>query len=266
MICYVDRGHGAAIRRARTRLPGGSENPVAVIRVPRERMVGSGIASSLVHEVGHQAAALLDLLPSLRPTLAAMEATRSPEALAWRLWGRWLSEILADFWAVARVGIGAPLGLMAVVSLPRVFVFRVSLDDPHPFPWVRVRLACAFGQALWPHAQWGALGQIWDDFYPREGLDPMRARIIDLLEVTMPAFVGLVAQHRPRALRGASLAEALEVDARSPPRLRALWSPGKHSRRWPPARPPRSPSPCSAKRAPTACCRPIPRAGSPHAC
>lgn len=52
VICYLDRGVGAAIRRARTRLPGGGSNPVAVIRVPRERMVGSGIASSLIHEVG----------------------------------------------------------------------------------------------------------------------------------------------------------------------------------------------------------------------
>ncbi|MGH9840790.1 MAG: hypothetical protein ACREEM_18590 [Blastocatellia bacterium] len=57
LLCYLDRGHGAAIRRARTRLPGGGENPVAIVRVPRERMVGSGIASSLIHEVGHQAAA-----------------------------------------------------------------------------------------------------------------------------------------------------------------------------------------------------------------
>ena len=37
-------------------------NPVAIIRVPRERMVGHGIASSLVHEVGHQGAALLGLV------------------------------------------------------------------------------------------------------------------------------------------------------------------------------------------------------------
>src|SRR5262245_60354627 len=43
VICYLDRGPGAAIRRARTRLPGGGENPVAIIRVPRERMIGSGI-------------------------------------------------------------------------------------------------------------------------------------------------------------------------------------------------------------------------------
>ena len=54
VICYLDRGVGAAIRRARTRLPGGGANPVAIIRVPRERMIGSGIASSLIHEVGHQ--------------------------------------------------------------------------------------------------------------------------------------------------------------------------------------------------------------------
>ena len=60
LICYLDRSHGAAIRRARTRLPGGGDNPVAIVRMPRERMIGSGIASSLVHEVGHQAAALLD--------------------------------------------------------------------------------------------------------------------------------------------------------------------------------------------------------------
>src|SRR5262249_9322424 len=65
VICYLDRGHGAAIRRERTRLPGGGENPVAIIRIPRERMVGSGIASSLIHEVGHQAAALLGVIESL---------------------------------------------------------------------------------------------------------------------------------------------------------------------------------------------------------
>ena len=52
VICYLDRDIGAAIRRARTRMPGGGENPVAIIRVPRERMIGTGIASSLVHEVG----------------------------------------------------------------------------------------------------------------------------------------------------------------------------------------------------------------------
>src|SRR5471030_1621454 len=102
VICYLDRSPGAAIRRARTRLPGGGSNPVAVIRVPRERMIGSGIASSLVHEVGHQGAALLHLVESLRPVLLAKQRVASTEAVAWQLWERWISEIVADVWSAAK--------------------------------------------------------------------------------------------------------------------------------------------------------------------
>ncbi|HEY7430559.1 MAG TPA: hypothetical protein VH641_07490 [Streptosporangiaceae bacterium] len=40
LVCYLHRGLGGAIRRARTRLPGGGENPVSIIRIPRERMIG----------------------------------------------------------------------------------------------------------------------------------------------------------------------------------------------------------------------------------
>jgi hypothetical protein len=138
VICYLDRGPGAAIRRARTRLPGGHTNPVAIIRVPRERMVGSSVAGSLIHEVGHQAAALLELVPSLRPVLQGLQHGGGPNGGLWAIWERWINEIVADFWSVARVGIGATLGLIGVVSLPRAFVFRLDLDDPHPTPWLRV--------------------------------------------------------------------------------------------------------------------------------
>ena len=82
VACYLARGPGAAIRRARTRLPGGASNPIAIVKVPRERMVGHGIASSLVHEVGHQAAALLSLVPSLRFRLQAVQRGLGPAARA----------------------------------------------------------------------------------------------------------------------------------------------------------------------------------------
>ena len=114
LMCYLDRGHGAAIRRARTRLPGGEENPVAVIRVPRERMIGSSVASSLFHEVGHQAASLLELVESIRPVLQALQRG-GKERDAWKYWDRCISEILADFWSVARLGITSTLGLIGVV-------------------------------------------------------------------------------------------------------------------------------------------------------
>lgn len=223
-VTYLDRGHGAAIRRARTRLPGGDENPVAVIRIPRERMIGSGIASSLVHEVGHQGAALLDLVDSLRRELRAAERGRQgEEARAWKLFDRWISEIVADFWSLAQVGVAATQGLIGVVSLPRAFVFRVQLDDPHPFPWIRVKLSTAFGALLYPDPQWAALDALWERFYPRRGLDAGKLAVIAGLEAVLPAFVRLLAGHRPAKLGGRRLAEAFDTAARRPDRLRALW-------------------------------------------
>lgn len=223
MICYLDRGPGAAIRRARTRLPGGRENPVAMIRVPRERMVGNGIASSLFHEVGHQGAALLGLVDSVRGALDARIAlARTPqERQAWTLWSRWISEILADFWAIGRVGITSTMGLLAVVSLPGYFVFRVNTDDPHPTPWVRVMLSCAMGQALFPHPQWGRLAACWQAFYPLQSTnDEVRPVIARLLQ-TMPELVALLAGHRPPSLRGQSLGEVLRAPGLEADRLLA---------------------------------------------
>jgi hypothetical protein len=223
VICYLDRDHGAAIRRAHTRLPGGGRNPVAIIRIPRERMIGTGIASSLVHEVGHQGAALLDLVANIRPLVHGFQQGPAEQRLAWSCWERWISEIVADLWAVARVGIAAPHGMIGVVSLPRYFVFRPNLDDPHPSPFIRVKLSCALGRALYPDPQWDALARTWETLYPPRALDPSRRRLFAALETSMPSFVSLLVQHRPPALRGRSLQEALSVSQRSPARLRAYF-------------------------------------------
>jgi hypothetical protein len=223
IICYLDRDIGAAIRRARTRMPGGGENPVAIVRVPRERMVGSSIASSLVHEVGHQAAALLGLVESLRPILQGLQRGANPGQVAWQMWERWISEIVSDFWSVARVGIGSTIGLMGVVSLPRVFVFRLNVDDPHPIPWIRVKLSAAIGEALYPHPQWQRLSAIWDSLYPPVELVPETQHLLQQLLATMPSFVALLVNHRPKSLRGRSLMEVMGTAERQPARLAALY-------------------------------------------
>lgn len=223
VICYLDRGVGAAIRRARTRLPGGGENPVAVIRVPRERMIGNGIASSLFHEVGHQAAALLDLVNSLRPALRQQQSTAGPAQTAWQLWERWISEIVADFWSVARAGVASTLGLMSVVGLPRPFVFRVDTEDPHPAPWIRVKLSCAIGRALYPHPQWDRVEAQWNAYYPLAGLEPEKAELLKKLDAHIPTFINLLVNHRPQSLRGRSLKEVMLLDERQPSRLKILY-------------------------------------------
>jgi hypothetical protein len=222
VICYLDRGVGAAIRRARTRLPGGGDNPVAIVKVPRERMVGTGIASSLIHEVGHQAAALLELVESLRPVLKGMARASRTDSEAWELWDRWISEIVADLWSVARVGVASTMGLMGVVSLPRAFVFRLSVQDPHPVPWIRVKLSAALGKALHPQPLWDKLAELWESYYPLDGLEGETQRLLKMLQETIPEFVEVLVNHRPPALRGESLREALELEEFRPARLSAL--------------------------------------------
>lgn len=223
LICYLDRGHGAAIRRARTRLPGGATNPVAVIRVPRERMISTGIASSLVHEAGHQGAALLELIPSVRLELRRRQQSDPGRQRAWTLLDRWISEILADFWSVATLGVSATAGLISVVSLPSYFVFRLSLDDPHPFPWIRVMIGIAIGEQLFPDPQWERLRRQWESFYRLATVAPSKRVIMEELLEVLPDFAELLIHHRPAGLRGKTLGEVFPVNRRQPERLRRLF-------------------------------------------
>lgn len=223
LVCFLERGHGAAIRRARTRLPGGDLNPVGVIQVPRERMVGSGIASSLIHEVGHQGSALLGLIESIRNAIRKKQR-RSFYQLSWECYYRWISEIISDFWAMAFLGVGATLGLMSVVSLPKYFVFRINLDDPHPFPWIRVKLSLAFGKALYPHPQWKRYEQLWERMYPRDSADLKTNILMEELELAIPEFVKLLINHRPVSLKGSRLSEVFPYKLRQPAQLQHLYN------------------------------------------
>lgn len=225
LICYLDRGHGAAIRRMRARLPGGTSNPVAIIRVPRERMVGSGIASSLVHEVGHQGADLLNLINSMR---AALQAHHHYRLRSWQLFDRWLSEIISDCWGVATLGISATTGLMGVVSLPHYFVFRMNLDDPHPFPWIRVMLSAQVGHTLYPDPQWKMLMRRWMQLYPLTNLNPDKRALLEELLQELPAFARFFVNHRSPDMNGLPFKAIFPTAERQPQRLRSLFKQWKH--------------------------------------
>jgi hypothetical protein len=220
-VCYLARGPGAAIRRANTRLPGGRPNPVAIIRIPRERMVGSGIASSLVHEVGHQAAAQLGLVESLRADIA--RAQRADTSGVWPVWGSWISEIVADLWSVGTLGVTSTVGLLAVVSLPSFFVFRPAPTDPHPTPYLRVLISASVGDALHPHPQWAALRETWKRLYPVKDLPPARRAELARIESGIPRLVQLLVAHHPPALHGRRLGQLWPAGGRGPDRLLALY-------------------------------------------
>ncbi len=222
LMVYLVRGHGAAIRRARTRLPGGDENPVAIIQVPRERMVGSGIAASLIHEVGHQVSSLLNLVPSLTTVLAKKEA-EGGNVIAWGYLKRCISEILSDLWAMGHLGVAATQGLMGVVSLPRYFQFRLDLHDPHPAPYLRVELSCALGKKMFPDAQWDRLWSMWQTFYPKDGLDKESLGIIQAVEKEIGQFADIILNHSNQEMKGKRLAELFPLQERNPANLRNLF-------------------------------------------
>ena len=220
LVCYLDRGHGAAIRRVRTRLPGGSANPVAIIRVPRERMISSGIASSLVHEVGHQGAALLRLVYSVRWAIRKSTHYHKP---AWRMFEKWVSEVLADCWSVATLGIASTAGLMSVVSLPSYFVFRIGQNDPHPFPWIRVMLSATIGKHIYPDPQWDLLMENWQSLYPLSVAKKEQRAIVQMLLKELPAFAEFLMQHRSNSLHGKRFREIFPIEERQPSKLRKMF-------------------------------------------
>ncbi|WP_206311640.1 hypothetical protein [Streptomyces sp. DASNCL29] len=224
VACYLDRGPGGAIRRANTLIAGG-RSPIALIRIPRERMVGYGIGATLVHEVGHQAAALLGLVGSLRSVLYDLERrSRHPaERAAFAYWGLTVSEIVPDLYAVGKLGIAATLGLMAVVSLPRRLVLTPVPGDRHPFPYIRVRLSCAMGEALCPHPQWRKVSDLWTSLYPPSRTPDELHGLIRALEASIPRFVSLLLRHRSTALRGAQLSDLMPRFTRTPELLAARY-------------------------------------------
>jgi hypothetical protein len=219
VITYLDKGFGAAIRRIRTRLPGGEKNPVTIIRIPRERMIGSAIASSLVHEVGHQGAALLDLVAKVRLRIHHFGSTSSQHDL-WSVYERWTSEILADLWSVSRVGITSTMGLISVISLPRFFVFRMDFSDPHPIPWLRVKISCALGKALYPDPQWNSIEQLWENLYPLSSVHKNTIDKLMCLQKLLPAYTDFLMNLKFDNLDNRTLHETFSLCDIFPYRLR----------------------------------------------
>lgn len=210
IVCFLERGIGAAIRRYKTPLPGGKENPVAIIQVPRERMPGLGVGSSLIHEVGHQVAALLNLNESVEE--AFKKSSIGKEKEPWLLFTTWTSEILADFWSVAKLGIGSTMGLISVLSLPSHFIFKLVPNDPHPIPYIRVKISCAIGEKLYPDKQWEILEAQWEKQYPIDKLKPSMKELVEALELEIDEMVNVLVAHKPESLNGLSLKDIFSVE------------------------------------------------------
>ena len=87
-----------------------------------------------------------------------------------------------------------------------------------------MKVSCAIGEGLYPHPQWRKVARLWESYYPVAGLDDERKNLLARLQASIPEFVAVLINHRPKALRGRSLTEAMNVAPRAPGRLAALFS------------------------------------------
>src|SRR3954464_10162690 len=107
-LVYVDKGLGAAILRAGIRLwNGGHLSPAAAIKLTRHNLL---FPTALLHETGHQVAALTGLNDEIAVTLNQMITPSSPRLAD--LWSSWANELIADVHAFLHAG-WAPLFALA---------------------------------------------------------------------------------------------------------------------------------------------------------
>jgi hypothetical protein len=67
------------------------------------------------------------------------------------------------------------------------------------------------------------VARLWESYYPTADLDAERRDLLARLEASLPEFVAVLTDHRPSALRGRSLREAMKIEERTPARLGALF-------------------------------------------
>src|SRR5262249_23255704 len=103
-------------------------------------------------------------------------------------------------------------------------VFRVTLRDPHPFPWIRVKVSAAIGQRLYPDPQWAQLDRLWEQLYPRREAPAQAQQVMAALEPAIPTLAHLLARHRPPLLGGVTLADAVRSPLRRPSQLMAWYA------------------------------------------
>jgi hypothetical protein len=85
-------------------------------------------------------------------------------------------------------------------------------------------LSASLGRALFPQPAWDQLIQLWEAYYPREGLHEEQRRLLEMLVRTIPGLIAVLLNHRPPPLRGRTLVEVLDIGELQPARLGALMA------------------------------------------
>lgn len=229
-LVYCDRGFGASMLRAGVRFPGGARNPVPLIQIPYEKLHRKYTLSSIYHEAGHEATVRLGLQRELQALLRRAVLDAGGSGTQADLFALWSNEIGPDFWAFCGCGPAQALGARDILALPPANVFRIGAGDPHPPPYLRVRLAFEWCRQQWGPGDWDAHDRDWQLLYPLHALSRATRRFFEHTAALLPAVATALRGGALHALGGRPIAALFDLDALAPAQLEAAGSEVKRGR------------------------------------
>jgi len=218
-IVYCNRGYGAAVVRSEARLYADIPNILPLIQIPYARLQEKLQLTSLLHEVGHEAMGRLALMEPLRAAIQAELAKRGISKAVAELYVHWMSEIAADLWSMLASGVAHAATLREILALPPEHAFRLSMQVPHPPPYLRVLLGFQLCRDAWGAGTWDEWERHWLTQYPREACPPTTRDLFDAARAALPQVSHVLLHARFRALGGRALPALFDLDALSPAKL-----------------------------------------------
>jgi hypothetical protein len=217
-LSYFDKGIGAAVLRANLRLwDGTGVNPVAAVKITHHNLLRN---TALIHEAGHQAAAVVgwneELASQLANGLAGAGADLAGD------WASWASEIAADAFAFVHTGYAAVAALHDVLAAEDAVVFRHTPGDPHPISYVRVLLGVEMCRQFYGAGPWDDLAQAWVTLYPLQKAPRDTRSLLEASLALLPSVVRITLREPMRAFHGRPLVALINPERVKPQALLAM--------------------------------------------
>jgi hypothetical protein len=217
-LSYFDKGIGAAVLRANLRLwDGTGVNPVAAVKITHHNLLRN---TALIHEAGHQAAAVVGWNEELASQLASGLAGAGADLAG--DWASWASEIAADAFAYVHTGYAAVAALHDVLAAEDAVVFRHTPGDPHPISYVRVLLGVEMCRQFYGAGPWDDLAQAWVTLYPLQKAPRDTRSFLEASLALLPSVVRITLCEPMRAFHGRPLVALINPERVKPQALLAM--------------------------------------------
>jgi hypothetical protein len=224
-LVHCDRGLGASVLRQGVSLGDHEQNPLPIIQIPYSRLTQKYQLTSLIHEVGHEALARLDLKDPLARALDQALAERGVAPSMRGLFARWSGEIGPDFWAFCATGPAQAATLREVLMLKREHVVQDSFADSHPPPYLRVLLSIEWCRLVFGRGRWDDWEREWQFLYRP------RSPVLMELRAALPTIARALVTTRFRALGGRAIPDLFDLQEVDPASLQRLGRDGATPRR-----------------------------------